>query len=111
MESDAIASLLRRAITAPSEFYRQRLAAAGVTSPSAVNAAVLTRLPLTRRDELVRDQLVHLPAGSRRFADADNAVRTGITGTGADLLVLFWSATDLARERRAGARVLQQIGI
>jgi hypothetical protein len=39
-------------------FYRERLAA--------LEGRELARLPLTRRDELQRDQLAHLPLGTRR---------------------------------------------
>jgi hypothetical protein len=63
-------------------------------------------LPLTRREDLVRAQLPHL----RRSA-GDAPVRVGITGSGADLLVLTWSAADLARERAAGARLLGGLGV
>src|SRR5579884_2637598 len=63
-------------------------------------------LPLTRREDLVRAQLPHL----RRSA-GDAPVRVGITGSGADLLVLTWSAADLARERAAGARLLGRLGV
>ncbi len=62
---------------------------------------------LTRREDLLRDQLAH-PPGVRR---AHDAVRTGVTGSGETLLVLSWSAADLARERAAGTRVLGRLGI
>jgi hypothetical protein len=63
-------------------------------------------LPLVRRDDLVRAQLPHLA----RAAGAA-PVRVGITGSGPDLLVLTWSAADLARERAAGARLLTRLGV
>jgi phenylacetate-coenzyme A ligase PaaK-like adenylate-forming protein len=66
---------------------------------------------LTRRDEILQDQLDHLPHGTRRFADAASPVRVGVTGTGDSLLVLAWSADDLRRERAAGARVLAHLGV
>lgn len=59
----------------------------------------------------MRDQLAHLPFGSRRFADAPLPVRVGVTGTGPDLLVLAWSAPALARERAAGVRLLRRLGL
>lgn len=64
----------------------------------------MAEMPLTRRADLLREQLTHLPLGRR-------ATRVGITGTGADLLVLAWSPADLAREVAAGARVLRRLGI
>lgn len=63
----------------------------------------------TRRD-LVRDQLAHLPLGTLRRPQAA-PVRVGKVGTGDDLLVLAWSADDLARERAAGVRMLRALGL
>lgn len=102
-EATALRTLFARIQRAPSPFYRQRVAAAG--------AEELAHLPLTTRADLVQDQLAHPPHGSRRFADADHPVRTGITGSGDDLLVLTWSAADLARERKAGARMLGRLAV
>lgn len=103
---DELAAVLARIVSAPSEFYRRRLAEAGVA-----DATTFERLPLTRRAELLRDQLDHLPHGTRRCADAAPPVRAGITGSGAELLVLTWTAADLARERAAGVRLLRRLGI
>jgi len=108
--TEGFSPLLQRIMRAPSPFYRQRLVAAGCGA-SSLEPDVLTRLPLTRREELLRDQVEHLPHGTRRCADAAPLVRAGITGTGAQLLVLTWSAADLARERKAGARLLGRLGV
>jgi len=67
--------------------------------------------PLTRRADLVRDQLAHPPHGTRRPPGAAPPVRLGVSGSGAELLVLAWSAADLARERAAGTRVLARLGV
>ncbi len=74
------------------------------------NAGAMAQ-PLSRRSDLLADQGAHPPFGHRRFAAADPPVRAGITGSGADLLLLVWSATDLAREIAAGVRVLGRLGI
>src|SRR3989454_8664643 len=63
--------------------------------------------PLTRREDLVRDQLAH----PRRPPGAAPPVRLGVSGSGEDLLVLAWSAADLARERTAGTRLLARFGV
>ena len=86
-------------------FYRRRLARPDPASDE------WARLPLTRREELVRDQVEHLPFGSRRFPDAAAPVRVGVTGSGDGLLVLAWSQEALARERGAGARLLRRLGV
>ena len=67
--------------------------------------------PLIRRADLLREQLAHLPLGGRALSDGALPTRVGITGTGADLLVLAWPPADLAREVAAGARVLRRLGI
>jgi phenylacetate-coenzyme A ligase PaaK-like adenylate-forming protein len=94
MRSD---ELTARAARAP--FYRER-----ADTP-------FSRLPVTRRDELLRDQLANLPFGTRRLSEAAPPVRLGVTGTGDALLVLAWSAADLARERAAGTRLLARVGV
>src|SRR5207249_2179785 len=88
---------------AATPFYRGRVAEG--------NLATWDRLPLTRREELLRDQLDHLPWGTRRFADAAAPVRVGVTGSGDGLLVLAWSPAALARERAAGVRLLRRLGV
>ena len=103
-------TLLGRVLRAPPGFYQRRLRDAALSDLGRAPAA-FARLALTRRDELVRDQLDNLPHGTRRFADAAPPVRTGITGTGAELLVLTWTAADLARERAAGARFFAALGV
>jgi hypothetical protein len=106
---EALRHLADRILSAPSAFNRERLLAAGIDSPERFTN--LASVPLTRRPELVADQVAHLPYGTRRFADAPPPVRAGITGSGDSLLVLVWSAADLARERAAGARLLRTLGV
>ena len=98
MRWDEIADGLRA-----SPFYRERLGAA--------RPRELAACPLTTRDDLLRDQLAHLPLGTRRPEGAPRPVRVGVTGTGGGLLVLAWSAAELARERAAGARLLRRLGV
>jgi hypothetical protein len=66
---------------------------------------------LVRRPDLVAAQRAHPPFGRRTFAPDDPPVRVGTTGTGADLVLLAWAESDLARERRAGARLFGRLGI
>ena len=100
MPSPAVlAAHLDRLRRAPSPFYRDRL-----------DGRDLDELPLTRRGDLLRDQLAHLPHGTRRCADAALPTRVGATGTGPELLLLAWSPQDLEREIAAGVRVLGRLG-
>jgi len=103
-----VEGVLDRVLSAPSPFCRDRLVAAGVTR---VATDVLRRLPLTRRTDLLRDQLAHLPLGTRRYAGAAAPVRAAVAGSGDELLVLAWSADDLAWERAAGVRLLDRVGV
>jgi hypothetical protein len=63
------------------------------------------------RADLVSDQLARPPFGRRTFTADDPAVRVGVTGTGENLLLLAWSASELAREVEAGVRLLGRLGI
>lgn len=67
--------------------------------------------PLRTRPELVAAQRERPPFGERTFALPDPAVRVGVTGTGDDLLLLPWSAGELAREIAAGAGLFARLGI
>ncbi len=111
MKAEDPTELLSHVLTAPSPFYRRRLEQAGIATAVDLSAETWTRVPLTRRADLVRDQLDNPPHGTRRCADAGHPVRAGVSGSGAELLVLTWTAADLARERAAGARLLARLGV
>jgi hypothetical protein len=64
-----------------------------------------------RRADLVADQLARPPWGRHDFAPDDPPVRVGATGSGDDLLLLGWTATQLAAEVDAGARLFRSFGI
>lgn len=68
-------------------------------------------MAVTTHADLVRDQLQHLPRETQHLPGAGSPVRAGIAGSGNDLLVLTWSAADLARERAAGVRLLKRLGL
>jgi phenylacetate-CoA ligase len=103
-----LADSITRADAAP--FWHARLVQAGLAGRAEAPGA-LARLPLTRRHELLADQLAHLPYGSRRPPDARPPVRVGKCGTGDALLVLGFTADDLRRERAAGVALLRALGI
>jgi hypothetical protein len=66
---------------------------------------------MTRRSDLVAEQRARPPWGARRFAPDDPPVRVGTTGTGDDLLLLGWTAGELAGEVAAGARLFGRLGV
>jgi hypothetical protein len=74
------------------------------------NPAAMLTAPL-RRPDLLAEQRERPPFGHRQFNADDPPVRAGITGSGDDMLLLVWSARDLAREVAAGARVLGGLGV
>lgn len=97
--------LKRIAVAGPS-YYQRALESHGVATVES-----FSELPATRYADLVRDQLGHPPQGSRRAAEAPHAVRAGWLRRGSDLLVLTWTAADLAHERACGVRVLSALGV
>ena len=97
MRWEDVANQIRR-----SPFYRDRI--------GEISTPELSRAPLTRRADLLRDQLEHLPHGTRRLPGS-TPVRAGVAGSGEDLLVLVWSAAELAAERVAGTRLLRRLGV
>jgi hypothetical protein len=107
----ALAELVTRILHAPGTLYADRLQQAGLREGGGITRTSLARIALIRRDDLVRDQRDHPPHGTRRFTDAGHPVRAGASGSGEALLVLTWTAADLARERAAGARVLGRLGV
>ena len=68
-------------------------------------------MSVVHRADLVADQLASPPWGRQAFAADDPPVRVGATGSGKDLLLLGWTAADLAREVTAGARLFARFGI
>lgn len=71
----------------------------------------MTAAPLRTRPQLVAAQHDRPPFGERTFALPDPAVRVGVAGSGDDLLLLPWSAAELAREIAAGGRLFARLGI
>jgi hypothetical protein len=68
-------------------------------------------MSLARRSDLVAQQLANPPWGVRRFAADDPPVRIGATGSGTDLLLLGWTAGELAREVQAGVALFGRFGV
>ena len=68
-------------------------------------------MSVLRRATLVAGQLSRPPWGEHGFAADDPPVRIGVTGSGADLLLLGWTARGLAAEIAAGAALLARLGI
>jgi hypothetical protein len=94
---------LRRIAAGGPSYYERLLDGHGADS--------FTALPPTRYEDLVRDQLDQPPQGSRRPAAAPPPVRAGWLRDEGRLLVLTWTAADLAQERACGVRILSALGV
>lgn len=68
-------------------------------------------MAVVHRADLVTEQLATPPWGSHGFAAGDPPVRVGATGSGKDLVLLAWTARQLADEIAAGARLFGRLGI
>jgi hypothetical protein len=62
-------------------------------------------MSLVHRADLVAEQLASPPWGRHGFASDDPPVRIGTTGSGKDLVLLGWTAGQLAAEIAAGTRL------
>jgi hypothetical protein len=68
-------------------------------------------MSLVHRADLVAEQLASPPWGRHGFAPDDPPVRVGTTGSGPDLVLLGWTASQLSAEIAAGTRLFARFGI
>lgn len=96
--------------TGPSGIWQVASGGARPPGDALLVLAMSDRAPVTR-EALLAAQQARPPFGGRTFTAAEPAVRLGVSGSGDDLLLLVWTATDLAREIAAGVRLLSRLGI
>ncbi|HZR81801.1 MAG TPA: hypothetical protein VFD92_11945 [Candidatus Binatia bacterium] len=103
-ESEGLAGHLRELFESGG-FWRERWERAGISAPP----RTLDGLPIVRPADLAADEAAHPPYGSwRRRADL---VRVGVPARPSPLEMLVFSASDLEREARVGARALAGAGL
>jgi hypothetical protein len=86
-------------------FWTDRWRRAGLTAaPQSLGA-----LPIVTPEELAADEAAHPPYG--RWRRAADFVRVGVPARPGPLELVVFSAADLARESRVGARVLAAAGL
>lgn len=92
---EGLARQWRRVWEQPIPFYREKFAAAGLTDGDMPN---LDDIPLTRKDELRRNEAEQPPFGSHRSVGLEQAARVArSTGTTGKPWNIFYTEADLRR--------------
>lgn len=104
--------LVRRVFETPVPLFRRKLEAAGVKHADDVRGVDdLSRIPLTRKQDLRDSEAAVPPYGEYRFADVRRCVRIGTsTGTTGTPTVTMWTRRDLAYEYESAARNFWRTG-
>jgi phenylacetate-CoA ligase len=97
---------VRRIFETPVALFRRKLESAGVKQPEDVRGVDdLSRVPLTRKQDLRDSEAAQPPYGDYRFVDVHRCVRIGTsTGTTGTPTVALWTRRDLASEYESAAR-------
>lgn len=103
---EALRRLVRRVFETPVPLFRRKLESAGVKHPEDVRGVGdLSRIPLTRKQDLRDSEAAQPPYGDYRFVDVRRCVRIGTsTGTTGTPTVTLWTRRDLAFEYESAAR-------
>src|SRR5579872_808305 len=86
LQDERLRTVIRRIFETPVTMFRDKLMAAGISSPDDVRGVDdLARVPLTVKQDLRDSEADHPPFGAYRFTDHRAAVRIGTsTGTTGD---------------------------
>jgi phenylacetate-CoA ligase len=108
----ALRGLVRRVLETPVPLFRRKLEAAGVKHAEDVRGVDdLSRIPLTRKQDLRDSEAAAPPYGDYRFVDVRRCVRIGTsTGTTGTPTVTLWTRRDLAFEYESAARNFWRTG-
>jgi phenylacetate-CoA ligase len=108
----ALRRLVRRVLETPVPLFRRKLEAAGVKHAEDVRGVDdLSRIPLTRKQDLRDSEAAAPPYGDYRFVDVRRCVRIGTsTGTTGTPTVTLWTRRDLAFEYESAARNFWRTG-
>ncbi len=113
LQLDRLKKQLRRVGASP--FYRGRFAASGF-DPSALRSLeqFAAEVPFTTKDDLIRDQELHPPFGTRlAVAESDVArfeVTSGTSGLGQEVYGLTWADMETVGSTAAWTLAMQGIG-
>jgi phenylacetate-CoA ligase len=112
LQEERLGALLGKVFDNPVPLFRDKLIAAGITSPKDVASLDdLRHVPLTVKQDLRDSEGEAPPWGTYRFTDPRRAVRVGqSTGTTGTPTISIWTRRDLWIEYESSARVWWRYG-
>jgi phenylacetate-CoA ligase len=112
LQEERLRALLTKVFTNPVPLFRDKLMAAGISSPDDIKSLDdLRHIPLTMKQDLRDSEAENPPWGTYRFTDPREAVRVGqSTGTTGTPTISIWTRRDLWIEYESSARVWWRYG-
>jgi phenylacetate-CoA ligase len=112
LQEERLGVLLGKVFDNPVPLFRDKLIAAGITSPKDIASLDdIRHIPLTVKQDLRDSEAEAPPWGTYRFTDPRQAVRVGqSTGTTGSPTISIWTRRDLWIEYESSARVWWRYG-
>jgi len=112
LQEERLGALLTKVFNNPVPLFRDKLTAAGITSPDDIKSLDdIRHIPLTVKQDLRDAEAEAPPWGTYRFTDPREAVRVGqSTGTTGSPTISIWTRRDLWIEYESSARVWWRYG-
>ncbi|HEY5251005.1 MAG TPA: hypothetical protein VIJ09_05065 [Acidimicrobiales bacterium] len=112
LQEERLGAMLGKVFNHPVPLFRDKLIAAGITSPSDIKSLDdIRHIPLTVKQDLRDAEAEAPPWGTYRFTDPREAVRVGqSTGTTGSPTISIWTRRDLWIEYESSARVWWRYG-
>jgi phenylacetate-CoA ligase len=112
LQEERLGAMLGKVFNHPVPLFRDKLIAAGITSPSDIKSLDdIRHIPLTVKQDLRDAEAEAPPWGTYRFTDPHEAVRVGqSTGTTGSPTISIWTRRDLWIEYESSARVWWRYG-
>jgi phenylacetate-CoA ligase len=112
LQEERLGVLLGQVFDNPVPLFRDKLIAAGITSPKDIASLDdIRHIPLTVKQDLRDSEAEAPPWGTYRFTDPRQAVRVGqSTGTTGSPTISIWTRRDLWIEYESSARVWWRYG-
>jgi phenylacetate-CoA ligase len=112
LQEKRLGVLLGKVFDNPVPLFRDKLTAAGITSPKDIASLDdIRHIPLTVKQDLRDAEAAAPPWGTYRFTDPHDAVRVGqSTGTTGSPTISIWTRRDLWIEYESSARVWWRYG-